>query len=394
MATAPLNIYETTPAQELYETSPEQEIVVRASGLHFLQAKEAARAGFVAQWENLVTRVAEPNPFFEPWYLLPSMEEFDRHGETSIATYYAQGRLVGLIPLALKGQYYGYPMPHISSWLHANSFCGAPLITKGYEREFWAALLAALDRNPSGALFLHLPLLPADEPIAVSLSSLMSDTSRAGGIVREQNRAMLHSEMTSEQYYAASMTRKRRKELRRLRTRLGEEGCLEFVRQSNAEGLDNWINEFLALEQSGWKGEEGSSLANEETTAALFRNALVGAASSGKLERIALRLDGKPIAMLANFITAPGAFSFKTAFDESYARYSPGVLLQLENLALLDRNDIDWCDSCAVEGHQMIERIWREKRRMVSLNIAIGGNLRRSVFSQLLRFETREKAGR
>ena len=47
-----------------------------------------------------------------------------------------------------------------------------------------------------------------------------------------------------------------------------------------------------------------------------------------------LDLDGKPLAMLVNFLTAPGSFSFKTAFDEAFSRYSPGVLIQLDNLAI------------------------------------------------------------
>ena len=113
-------------------------------------------------------------------------------------------------------------------------------------------------------------------------------------------------------------------------------------------------------------------------TEAFFRDALAGAQARGRLQIVALDLDGTPIAMLVNFITAPGAYSYKTAFDEAYARFSPGMLLQLENLALLERGDVHWADSCAVEGHPMIERLWRDGRRMVSCNIAIGGPLRRA----------------
>ena len=98
--------------------------------------------------------------------------------------------------------------------------------------------------------------------------------------------------------------------------------------------------------------------------------------------------------MLANFITPPGAFSFKTTFDERFARFSPGVLLQRENLDLLARGDIDWCDSCAAADHPMIERIWREKRAMVRVNVAIGGRLRRTLFRQMLRSETARQARR
>ena len=93
--------------------------------------------------------------------------------------------------------------------------------------------------------------------------------------------------------------------------------------------------------------------------------------------------------MLANFITAPGAYSYKTAFDERYARYSPGVLIQQENLALLDRADIAWCDSCAAADHPMIDHIWRERRSIGRVSIAIGGTLRRALFGGLVRAELR-----
>ncbi|HSF12608.1 MAG TPA: GNAT family N-acetyltransferase, partial [Erythrobacter sp.] len=135
----------------------------------------------------------------------------------------------------------------------------------------------------------------------------------------------------------------------------------------------------------------GSALASAPDTRAFFAETLAGAAAAGRLERLALRLDGRAIAMLANFITAPGAYSFKTAFDEDYARFSPGMLLQLENLALLERPGVQWADSCAVEGHPMIERLWRDKRRMVSRNIAIGGPMRRAAFRLLKAYETRRR---
>jgi len=94
--------------------------------------------------------------------------------------------------------------------------------------------------------------------------------------------------------------------------------------------------------------------------------------------------------MLANFVAPPGVFSFKTAYDEDYARFSPGVLLQRENLDLLARADIDWCDSCASEGHPMIERIWREKRTILRVSIGIGGMLRRQAARAFLAAETRK----
>jgi hypothetical protein len=148
-------------------------------------------------------------------------------------------------------------------------------------------------------------------------------------------------------------------------------------------GAGGWIEQFLELEHSGWKGMAGSAMICAAETEALFRTALEHAASSGKLERLTLRIDSQPIAMLANFITPPGSFSYKTAFAESYARFSPGVLLQRENLALLDRNDIGWCDSCAAPDHPMIDSLWTERRAIGRISVAIGGRGRRSIFNLL-----------
>jgi hypothetical protein len=122
-----------------------------------------------------------------------------------------------------------------------------------------------------------------------------------------------------------------------------------------------------------------------------LRDALAGAAAHRRLERLAITLDGTPIAMLANFVTPPGAYSFKTTYDERYARFSPGVLLQRENLDLLAREDIAWADSCAAADHPMIERIWREKRTIVRVSIAIGAPLRRAAAAAIFRAETRAK---
>ena len=71
-------------------------------------------------------------------------------------------------------------------------------------------------------------------------------------------------------------------------------------------------------------------------TEAFFREVVAAAWAAGRLQFLRLDVGGHCIAMLVNFLTPPGSFSFKTVFDEGYARFSPGVLIQLENLNILD----------------------------------------------------------
>jgi len=359
--------------------------------IRLLAADDVAAPAFITAWERLAATASEPNPFFEPWFLLPALQQWGRGQQVLTKAWFVGGKLVGLLPIVRKADYYGHPAPHAAGWLHANAFCGAPLIAAGYEQAFWRALLAHLDRTPRRALFLHLPKLPADGPVHAALLQVLSASGRAHYVTLEERRALLTGAASPEAYLAQAMSAKKRKELRRQHNRLAEEGALTFERLENAEGLSAWIAEFLTLEAAGWKGAEGSALASAPDTQAFFEQALTGAAAAGRLERLALRLDGRAIAMLANLVTPPGIYSFKTAYDEDYARFSPGMLLQLENLALLARDDVQWADSCAVEGHPMIERLWRDRRHIVSRNIAIGGPLRRALFGLLMAYETRPR---
>lgn len=360
--------------------------------LRLLTAPEITAPELIRQWDDLVAQAAEPNPFFEPWLLLPALEQWGRAQQVVIKTWFVDGQLCGLLPTLRSAEYYGHLVTHATGWLHANAFCGVPLVMRGYEDAFWRTLLAHFDRSARRALFVHLPQLAADGPVAQALERVLGEDGRRHYIAGEQHRALLASEFSPEAYLASAMSQKKRKELRRQRARLAEEGAVTFERPGDACDLAAWTAEFLALEAAGWKGEAGSALASAAQTRDFFTATLIGAAAAGKLERLALRLDGRAIAMLVNFITPPGAYSFKTAFDEDYARFSPGMLLQLENLSLLERPDIDWADSCAAEGHPMIERLWRERRRMVSRNIAIGGPLRRALFRLLMAYETRSRS--
>ncbi len=363
----------------------------RDGELRLLTLTDIEQPTFLAAWQHLVAQACEPNPFFEPWFLLPSLRQWAAAGQVVVKAWYRDGDLRGLLSVMRSANYYSHRVPHAAGWLHANAFCGAPLIAAGHEDAFWRALLAHLDRSPRRALFLHLPKLPADGPAYAALDRVLEASGRAHYIVAEESRALLTGDTNAEAYLAQAMSTKKRKELRRQHNRLAEEGALTFDRCAGGDGLAEWIVEFLTLEAAGWKGAAGSALASAPETRDFFMQALEGAAAAGRLERLALRLDGRAIAMLVNLVTPPGAYSFKTAFDEDYARFSPGMLLQLENLALIERPDIHWADSCAVEGHPMIERLWRDKRRMVSRNIAIGGPLRRAVFRLLMAYETRTR---
>ncbi len=121
-------------------------------------------------------------------------------------------------------------------------------------------------------------------------------------------------------------------------------------------------------------------MASDAATERLFREVLSGAQADRSLAMCRLTLDGRPIAMLVTLMADGAGFSFKTAYDETLAAYSPGVLLQHYNLDLRSRAGLDWIDSCARPDHPMIDALWSERRALAWYAVSLSGGVHRWAF--------------
>lgn len=335
------------------------------------------------RWDHLANFASTPNPFFERWYLQPSLAALDPQATVSLLRVERQGELIGLLPLKRRPRHSRWTLPHMASWLHPDCFLGAPLVLHGEETAFWHAVLASADQRPGTAMFLHLAAMPLETRLSDALFSLCAAQRRRIALVLREERPMLCSRLAPSDYLAHAMPAAKRQELRKQEARLGELGKLRTKRRDDALDIEGWIDAFLALDASAGESRDGGAIAAAPATETLFRQALTEAARRGKLERLSLLLDNRPVAMLATFLASPGAFSYRAAFHEDFARFSPDMLLQLENLAILDRKGIEWTDSCAASGQSVVDSLWGERRPIGHLSVAIGGWPRRAVFGRL-----------
>jgi hypothetical protein len=102
-----------------------------------------------------------------------------------------------------------------------------------------------------------------------------------------------------------------------------------------------------------------------------FKDACQFLAAAGKLRFWKLTLDGKTIAITYAIVEGDQAWLHKIAYDETYAKFSPGVLLVLyATERLFAETGITLVDSCAIPGHPMIENIWRDRIKVADVMIA------------------------
>lgn len=347
-----------------------------------IMALDAVDASLLQQWHALVEQSSDRNIFAEPWFLLAGLRHCGGGDRARLVLVRdADQRLIGLFAIDRIAGLGRLPLPGWTLWRHPNAFLAPAIAACGQEAAAWLALFRLLAASPPSASCLLVDGVVEGSALHRGLVGASTGARLPLAIDHRFERAMLASSLSPDAYWEAAVRSKKRKELRRQWARLAEEGALATDRMTAAADIVPWIDEFFALEASGWKGANGSALSSNADTHAFFAQALADGHAAGKVAITALRLDGRAIAMLVTLVSGQGGFSFKTAFDEAYSRFSPGVLLQRESLDIAAAYSLDWIDSCAAPDHPMIDSLWRERRPILRLALPLPGTANRARFA-------------
>ena len=304
-------------------------------------------------WRRLVETALEPNAFYEPHFLLPALQHLADESvqivviEAAVRVCPDQGKvLCGLFPLQKKRSLRGLPFSTLEMWQNDYTFLTTPLIRRDVALPAMHSFLAWQGRQPS--TLWHLPVLPSGGDVEQLITKALTQ-SGISKIVRDRHvRAAIVRRNSAADVLQQGLSRKRRHEINRTRRKLSERGTWEVDVFEPQQDPSPWIEQFLELETKGWKGRAGSNICQRPSDRGFFESMVQQAAKTGHLMMLRLLVEGRTIAMKINLLSEAGGFCFKIAYDEHYAKYSPGVLLEIENLNWLhQQHDCDWMDSCA-----------------------------------------------
>jgi len=366
---------------------------VADTDLRFVVVRDPVDFGrHLPAWEDLAAHAVEPNPFYEPFMLLPALDAFGGASALQFVFVYAErsGRkaLIGFLPMERATRYKGLPLAHLRLWLHRHCYLCTPLIRRGQAQRCLNGYFGWLAAHDSSVV-VEWRNINGDGAFLPTLTGVLADAGRAY-LPYEFERALLKRRDT-DSLLKETQSRKARHELRRLERRLAEQGELEYRELQNRDDPAQWIEAFLDLESRGWKGRHGSALACRASDRRFFVQWASEAARRRRLMMLALAVRGRPVAMKCNVLAGAGSYAFKITYDEDYARYSPGVLLEMENIRRFQaRGDLQWMDSCADPGNWMMNRIWPDRRRIATL-VMPGSNFAGPLVVRALPFMRRLK---
>lgn len=273
------------------------------------------------EWESLALSLGLP--MLSHTWVLACAEALYEIGELHIITVRLRGSLVGVAPLvAIKRAGARYLELAGASYLYEPS---------GLLYRDEASLAALTSAVVSSGFPVVLARIPAESPLIPQIRSIVSGR---GVVVKGAVGYTLSVPISSGwKEYVASLSSRRRYDLRRARQRAEEGGAVTVrVCSPSPEEVEEGIAEFVRIEATGWKGRNGSSLSQRTSLREFFLRYAALASRSGTLRLGFLDVAGTPIAAQISVIYAERLWVLKIGYDEAWSRCSPGSQLLAETM--------------------------------------------------------------
>lgn len=235
------------------------------------------------------------------------------------------------------------------------------LVMPGYEHAL-TAMYHALRRH-TGAI-----------PI-IAYKAIPSDGSTLRAVTAIQHRGLHHTitadyqedviQITgSAEQYIGTLKSKFRREILRQERNMGTKGPVRYTFGSDPE-IEDPLSSFLALEHSGWKGAEGTSILAHHHDVQLFTEAVEEFAKDSMLHWAFLHIGETTVAGQLGVAVNGILYLWKVGYLEDYSTMGPGNVLLYRVLEHLHRtqqyhqvsfmNERSWLSPFQPAKHQLVD---------------------------------------
>lgn len=288
------------------------------------------------QWAQLFSRLADRIPFLSHEWLEVWWEAFARGPvRMKLIVTWRDGEMEAAAPLvATRRWLWGIPVEAVES--------AANLHTPRFD------FLLPADRDPEpllGGMLDHL-LSGRPRPDLIFLKDLRRDSKTTTLISRlaapRGLRIGVENERRSPRITIAGewndYIQRRSKQFRSNLARYERQwrdlgGVLDII--DDAARAGSVLEEGLALEASGWKGQRGTAILHDPGEAAFYRGLVSRLGGSAGLRQYVLRHEGRAVAWDLCLRHEGVAYGLKKAYDEAYRSRAPGFELQRRELAAM-----------------------------------------------------------
>ena len=288
------------------------------------------------EWNDAVERAQIPHPFLRHewvrtwWDSFAASPRFARSGDAGTQLHVIvvrdQERIVGIAPLMREhAVVYGLPVRRLA--LIANDHTPrTDFVVAGDESEIYRAIWNSLGAEMDRWDVLQLTQLPRTSRTIPAMSNLTSAEHLRSGTWKSCDSPYLELAATWESYWA-NLSAKFRSNVRNRLTRLNQIGTPALEILSDRTAMAAALDDAWRLEASGWKDQEGTSIASDPAVQSFYTLLAERAAECGWLRLLFLTVGGKRIAVSYSAVYDGRLFLLKTGHDREFHACSPFKLL-------------------------------------------------------------------
>jgi CelD/BcsL family acetyltransferase involved in cellulose biosynthesis len=280
------------------------------------------------RWEKLCEETRSA-PFHRPEWIAAYLRAFEPRSEVVLLTASVGERLVAVLPMIRKRCWFaGMPIWKLTGAANIHSVRFDILRTACEAGETAVQVLWDLLKNMGSWHILEMPLIPEKGSCEELITHANKDGYRTitahfhdGPILR------MKEDEKGQLDWLHSTSRHFRHELRRFARLLAEEtgDSPKLVRRTDVDS--KILEEFYALEASGWKGEEGSAINCDPETRTFYDQIAQEASTRGYFCLHSLETNAGMVAGAFSVETEQCFYPMKIAYDEGLRRGGPGQLL-------------------------------------------------------------------
>jgi CelD/BcsL family acetyltransferase involved in cellulose biosynthesis len=319
----------------------------------------APDAGMISHWDALARRAAA-NTFMHPAALC----EAARFAKVHVLLAWNDGNLVGL--WALRERRFLRVLPKcLVAPPYEYAFVATPVVDPDHADEVMPAFLDAIANARALPNVIQMQFFESESKTFQALKKALE--ARPMLMLAERERAYLYGESGRKRSGSTG------KKLRQDWNRLSSQGVAEVVNDRAPEAVRAAFEIFLELESESWKGDKGTALLSDDDHASFARDWISALAAHGNASVALLQVNDKPIAAQVLLYSGTTAYTWKTAFDAAFSKFSPGALLIDKLTDSLFAEGITAIDSCSAAGSFMAQ-LWTGRRANVDMLIDVGAH--------------------
>ena len=142
----------------------------------------------------------------------------------------------------------------------------------------------------------------------------------------ESNTLVVDCDIEFDEYIKSNMKGKYRREMKRKIRRFEESGNLKLIEMREKQEIEKGLTYFYDIEDSGWKGKEGTSL-KRSYYGEYYKDLAYHFSKENKFRLYFLQLNNEYIAGIYAIIDRETLFLIKIGYSDDFSRYSPSSIL-------------------------------------------------------------------